>query len=253
MTTRSARYALALLGIVPWSRGIAQNLATAPDTIPGTVVSFTMAHVPAGKGAAAPFWIGQTEVTWDMFEVFVYRLDGATQPPGGVEAVSRPSKPYVIPGAQFGHQGFPALSMSYAGAEAFARWLSVKTGRRYRLPTEAEWEAACSAGAATTQATLGARAWYWDTAEDRTHRTGSAQQDGIGLYDMLGNVAEWVMGRDGVPVIKGGSFQDEAKDVDCAARRAQTPAWRASDPQLPKSKWWLPDAPFVGFRLVRDQ
>lgn len=250
MTSRSARYLIGLLGIVPWSRGIAQNLATVRDTIPGTVVSFTMVQV-AGRGLPGPLWVGQTEVTWDMFEVFVYRLD-TPSPAGPAEAVSRPSKPYVIPGSQFGHQGFPALAMSVAAAEAFAQWLSAKTGRSYRLPTEAEWEAICVLGDSSTQATLAARAWYWDTAEDRTHRTGTSQQDGIGLYDLLGNVAEWAMGRDGVPVIKGGSFQDEAKDVACASRRPQTPAWNASDPQLPKSKWWLPDAPFVGFRLVRD-
>jgi hypothetical protein len=69
---------------------------------------------------------------------------------------------------------------------------------------------------------------------------------------MLGNVAEWVRGADGRPVVKGGSYRDEAKEVHCGARQQQTPEWNANDPQFPKSRWWLLDAEFIGFRLVRE-
>jgi len=252
MSTSATWYAIGLLGLIPWNRGIAQNLATVPDTIPGTVVSFTMVRVPAGGGLARDLWVGQTEVTWDMFDVFVFRLDQQAPSSPAVEAIARPSKPYVIPGSQFGHQGWPALAMSHPNAEAFAAWLAARTGRRYRLPTEEEWEAICRRGDESAREAVARRAWYWDTAEDQTHRAGTSTPDGLGLFDMLGNVAEWAMGRDGVPVIKGGSFQDDAAEVHCGSRRPQTPAWNASDPQLPRSRWWLPDAPFVGFRLVRD-
>jgi formylglycine-generating enzyme required for sulfatase activity len=142
--------------------------------------------------------------------------------------------------------------MTYRGAEHFARWLSVKTGKKYRLPTEAEWEHACRADAPAPTADLKEHAWYWENSDDRTHAGGSRKANAFGLADLLGNVAEWVAGADGEPVAKGGSFQDEAEDVHCGARRKQTPAWNATDPQLPKSRWWLPDAPFVGFRLVRE-
>ena len=52
-------------------------------------------------------------------------------------------------------------------------------------------------------------------------------------------------------VIRGGSYEDEAKDLRSAARTASDPAWKQIDPQIPKSNWWFPDAPFIGVRLVR--
>jgi hypothetical protein len=69
---------------------------------------------------------------------------------------------------------------------------------------------------------------------------------------MQGNVAEWVTGRDGKPVTKGGSYLDGAEKLKVAAREPDNPAWNASDPQVPKSGWWLVDGPFVGFRVVRE-
>lgn len=233
------------------------------ETIPGTVVELEMIPVPAGRVevegpqgkrevAVGPLWMSKHEITWDAYDVYVYGLD--KQGGAGAEAadaVSRPSKPYVLPGESFGHQGNPALAMTHEGAERFAEWLSAKTGKRYRLATEAEWEYVCRAGSATTPP-LGEQAWHWDNASDRTHKVGSLAANPWGFHDLLGNVAEWVNGTDGVPVVKGGSFDSDAEDVHCGARRAQTPAWNATDPQLPKSRWWLPDAPFVGFRIVRQ-
>ena len=123
----------------------------------------------------------------------------------------------------------------------------------YRLPTEAEWEHACRAGAAEPAgAALAEHAWFWENSDARTHAPGTRRPNAFGARDMLGNVAEWVVGADGDPVVKGGSFDDDAEDVSCAARRKQTEAWNMTDPQLPKSRWWLADASFVGFRLVRE-
>ena len=220
------------------------------EAIPGTTVSFEMVPVPGPRA----LWMSRGEVTWDAYDVWVFGLDqgGQIGTGKGDDAVSRPSKPYLLPGESFGHQGRPALAMTYQGAEEFARWLSKKTGKNYRLPTEAEWEHACRAGSATPEANLAEHAWFWDNASDKTHAPGTRKPNAFGLSDMLGNVGEWVRGADGDPVVKGGSFQDEAADVHCGARKKQTPAWNATDPQLPKSRWWLPDAPFVGFRLVRE-
>jgi formylglycine-generating enzyme required for sulfatase activity len=234
------------------------------EVISGTTVGIEMVAVPAGRlkptgggeeVPVGPFWLSRTEVLWDAYDVWVFGMDqgGQVASGKGEDAVSRPSKPYLLPGQSFGHAGRPALAMTFHGAEQFARWLSEKTGRKYRLPTEAEWEHACRAGAAEPAGSaLAEVAWYWDNADEKTHAPATRKPNAFGIADMLGNVAEWVPGADGTPVVKGGSFDDEAEDVGCGARRKQTAAWNATDPQLPKSRWWLPDAPFVGFRLLRE-
>jgi hypothetical protein len=51
----------------------------------------------------------------------------------------------------------------------------------------------------------------------------------------------------------GGSYDSDAKEVHCGAKKTQTPDWNSTDPQNPKSKWWLSDGPFVGFRIVCEQ
>lgn len=217
-------------------------------------------HTQKREVRVGPFWIGKREVTWDEYDVWAFRLDLSEQERvQGVDAVSRPSKPYGAPDRGFGHQGYPAISMTYYAAEQYCRWLSAKTGKKYRLPTEAEWEYACRAGVLKSDgsssipvAELEKIAWFRDNADNKTHPVGQKQPNAWGLYDMLGNAAEWCTGLDGKPVVCGGSYKDSAEQVHPAARQTQTPAWNATDPQYPKSKWWLSDAPFVGFRIVLD-
>jgi formylglycine-generating enzyme required for sulfatase activity len=233
--------------------------------VAGTTVSFEVVAVPTGTsadGKSLPaFWISKTEITWDLYDVFVFGLDqpeGEQPAPGGADAVTRPSKPYLTMDRGFGHAGYPAISMSARGAQEFCVWLSGKTKKHYRLPTEAEWEYACWGGAAPTtafpfgddSATLGDYAWFKANSEAKTHAVGEKKANGWGLVDMLGNAAEWAIGRDGVAVTKGGSFRSEADMLRPGARVAAIAAWNATDPQIPKSKWWLADGPFVGFRVV---
>jgi len=247
-----------------------KTLAAYTETIPGTVVKFDMVPVPGGTYAITdpktgkpkqvtikPFYIGKTEVTWDEFDVFVHKLDAPdTQKTGGADAVSRPSKPYGAVDRGFGHKGYPAISMSYLSAQKYCEWLSAKTGKKYRLPTEAEWEYACRAGVLpagpiTDSELLDKLAWHWGNSDDKTHKVGTKQPNAWGIHDMLGNVAEWCQPMDDeVPVVRGGSFNDEPDKVHPAARKKYTPDWQMNDPQNPKSKWWLTDAPFVGFRVV---
>src|SRR5947209_6305302 len=101
--------------------------------------------------AVAPFWIGKTEVTWDEYDVWVYRLDvaAAAAAPGGgdsADATARPSRPYGAPDRGFGHHGYPALAMTYTAAQGYCAWLSARTGRHYGLPTDAQWTRALEAG-----------------------------------------------------------------------------------------------------------
>lgn len=233
------------------------------QTIPDTSVSFHMLPVPAGeiklpdpKNPDAqvtvkikPFYIGKTEVTWDEYDLFyIYKRDGSE---GEIDAESRPSRPYGTPDRGYGHEGYPVISISAHAAAKYCEWLSQKTGRKYRLPTEAEWQYACLAGQPAPEGdTLKEIAWFW---EESTHPAGKKKPNAWGIHDMLGNVGEWALDLQGKPVLCGGSFQDTARRVTPTARVYQTPEWQATDPQNPKGKWWLSDAPFAGFRVVCEQ
>lgn len=242
------------------------------ETIPGTLVTFEMIPVPAGSVTietpdgpqeveVGPFWIGKTEVAWDAYDVYVYGLDKENEGLSAeeIDAIARPSKPYVLPGEDFGHKGYPALSMTRRAAAAYGHWLSAKTDRTYRLPTRAEWKHACQLGMADAvergPEAIAEHAWIASNADGQTHPVGASTADALGLHDVLGNAAEFVADpnpdEDQLPFAWGGSYRTEASEVSCDARIQQTSAWKMSDPQLPKSKWWLSDAPFVGFRLVR--
>ena len=232
------------------------------ETIPGTVVSFEMVLVPGGtvtvdgkERTIAPFYLGRTEATWDVYDAFV--LDKPRE--GGTgDATARPSQPYGAPDYGWGHAGFPAISVTRQAAEAFCAWLSAKTGKKYRLPTEAEWvhTARLAAGGETlTPRRSHEIAWFRrsETSARRTQPVGTKHGDALGLRDLFGNAAEWVTTSDGALVLRGGSFRDAEEHVGPNARAAQDDSWNERDPQLPKSRWWLSDAPFAGFRLAADR
>ena len=204
---------------------------------------------------------------------------GDTSPYKGfeAEAVSRPTSPYVEMSFGMGKEGFPAISMTHFAAVNYCRWLTAKTGHFYRLPTEAEWEYACRAGTTTAYsfgdevANLDEYAWYFKNADSKYQKVATRKPNPWGLFDMHGNVAEWCL--DGYAadaysklpsespwlpgfgeyphVARGGSWDDEPELLRSAARRSSDASWKMRDPQLPKSKWYLTDAQFVGFRVVR--
>lgn len=233
---------------------------------------------PQRKVAVSPFWMGAYEVTYDEYDAFMQ--DEVLSQNSKVDAVTRPSQPYIDMTLGMGKSGgFPANSMQQYGAIMYCRWLYQKTGIFYRLPTEAEWEYACRAGATTIYPfgndakNLNKYAWYKENSNGKYQKVGQLQPNSWGLYDMLGNVAEWTLDQydpnyfstlgDAAadPLIKptsrhprtvrGGSFKDEAKELRSASRLESDPIWNRRDPQIPKSKWWNADAPFVGFRIVR--
>src|SRR2546428_473107 len=114
---------------------LAQN-APYRDSIPGTLVRFDMMPVPGDP----PFWIGKTEVTWDEYDVWAFRLDlTPRERSSGMDATARPSRPYGAPDRGFGHHGYPALALTYFAAPTYCARLSAKTRKKYPLPTHAEW------------------------------------------------------------------------------------------------------------------
>lgn len=240
-----------------------QEIAPPPtpysEAITGTLVTFEMVPVPAGTvtvdgrtETVDSFYIARTETTWDLYDVFALGLDRPADR-GGADAVARPSQPYGAPDYGWGHAGYPAISVTRAAAEAFCEWLSAKTGKRYRLPTDAEWAHAAALAAGPdplTAARLDALAWHRGNAGGTTHPAGRKAADALGLFDLFGNAGEWVTTSDGALVLRGGSFRDPPENVGPGARATQTEAWNERDPQLPKSRWWLSDAPFAGFRVA---
>jgi formylglycine-generating enzyme required for sulfatase activity len=230
------------------------------DSIPGTLVSFELVQidavpVAANDETARRLYVGRTEVTWDMYDVFMHRLDTARSK-SAADAMARPSQPYAVPDYEWGHSGYAAISITYHAARAFTEWLSAKTGHRYRLPTEFEWEyiaqrAAGGQGQLPPER-IDAVAWHARNSSRQAHGIASKKPDALGLHDFFGNVAEWVQSTPPELVTRGGSFRDDPATLGLRSRAVQNGAWTERDPHLPTSTWWLTDGPFVGFRIVRD-
>ncbi len=273
------------------------------ESIPESKLSFDLVPIAGGKfqmGSPAkekgrqkdegpqhevevhPFWMSKTEVTWDEYGVYTAEgnrllLKGVVNE--GPDAITYPTPPYADETFGYGKNKQPAIAMTQHAAMSYARWLSKKTGKTYRLPTEAEWEYACRAGTTTAYSfgnspkTLGTYAWFAGNAAKRPNVGGGKKPNAFGLFDMHGNLAEWVIdqydaeayakaapgvlpvtipGNRRYPhVARGGSWTDKDVSLRCAARRASNKEWSKQDPQNPQSIWWHTEATNVGFRLVR--
>lgn len=239
----------------------ASRVEVVQQKIPGSLVGFDMAKTPGGsvtvdgkKYDIKPLWVSTTEVTWDMYDIWLFRLDlTKEEQTDGTDAKSRPSKPYLPPDYGYGHKGFAAICITHNAANMFCAWLSKKTGRTYRLPTEAEWVYLAQAGSDKLPAKMTDVGWFADNADEKAHAVGKKLPNAWGLYDVFGNAAEWVNTTDGREIVCGGSFHDSAADVNFLTRQPYSIEWQERDPQIPKSKWWLSDADFPGFRLVCEE
>jgi formylglycine-generating enzyme required for sulfatase activity len=145
----------------------------------------------------------------------------------------------------------PMHSVTWEQATEYCRRLSELDGMAFRLPTEAEWEhAATGGGSPFLPGELEDVAWFAGNSNGAPQRVGTKVPGAWGLRDMLGNVQEWCVAQDGAGVTRGGSYRDGPEKVNTTHREPYNRAWNASDPQIPKSRWWLADGPFVGFRVV---
>jgi len=281
----------------------------------GTKLSFDMVLIPGGSfvmGSPAheagradnegpehkvrldPFYLCTTETTIELFLIYYEETRSAKKDfidmqeaskndeqkdEGGVDAITGPTPVYgdMTMGYSTRH---PAIGMSWHNAKTFCKWLSQRTGKKYRLPTEAEWEYAARAG--TTGAfgfgddanQMGDFAWYEGNSELGPQEVAKKKPNAWGLYDMLGNVREWVCDfyqpkayseasgqgpilnptgpKNGdVHVARGGCYKSPSVELRCAARVFEEEWWRWNDPQLPKSIWWLPQIDVIGFRVAR--
>ncbi len=281
------------------------------EEIGGTDVTFDMVPIPGGefmmgspedeedrnddegpqvKVRIEPFWMGKHEVTWDEYDIWSFNLDiqrreiaqlEPTELDVVADAVTRPTKPYTDMTFGMGHDDYPAICMTQLAAKMYCRWLSAKTGHYYRLPTEAEWEYACRAGTTTAYSfgddpgDLDDFGWHYDNADDQYQKVGQKKPNPWGLYDMHGNVSEWVLDQYipeqyskypkgqtvespvAVPttlyprIVRGGSWDDDPDGLRSSARFESSDEWKLQDPQIPKSIWYHTDAIHVGFRVIR--
>jgi formylglycine-generating enzyme required for sulfatase activity len=163
---------------------------------------------PQVKVKIEPFWMGATEVTWDLYMPFMVTPDARwkdgskkTLNPKDepVDATSSPTAPYTDMTFGMGQDGYPAISMTEHAANKFCQWLSAQTGHFYRLPTEAEWEYAARAGTTTAwsfgddASKIGDYAWYFENSDGKTQQVAQKKPNPWGLYDIHGNAAEWTL------------------------------------------------------------
>lgn len=261
---------------------VAYDMVSIPggDFLMGAAASDTAAgpdERPQHKVHVDAFWMQAHEVTWDEYRLFMFatQTGKVASSDALVDAISGPTRPYVEMSFGMGITGFPAISMTQHAANKYAEWLSAKTGEFYRLPTEAEWEYACRAGSAapyffgSDPSELPKYGWFLDNSGGKYQLVAKKQPNVWGLYDMAGNVMEWTLDQyapySATPQtnpwvkstqpypqsVRGGSWNDAAAALRCSARVASDAAWKQQDPQLPKSIWYMTDAQWLGFRLVR--
>ena len=217
------------------------------EHIPNSSVSFSMVAIPGGtfkmgsppeepfrktdEGPVreielSPFFMAEVEVTWDEYLAFYAQTaaEGRSTDSEGLrsreafetDAISGATPPYGQPDQGWGMGQRPAISFSYHAAETYCRWLSLVTGKTYRLPTEAEWEYACRAGTTTPYffagdpkkfektglkaklskndtTVINTYIIYRGNSPSKTQTPDKVKPNPFGLRNMLGNVAEFCL------------------------------------------------------------
>jgi formylglycine-generating enzyme required for sulfatase activity len=215
---------------------------TFDEKIPGTSVSFKMVAVPGGEFkmgtpesepfrkkdegpvinvAIDSFWMGEIEVSWSEYLAFFNATASqgrkeAVEAEEEVDGISGATPPWGAPDQGWGKGTRPAITMSYHGAETYCRWLSSVTGKKYRLPTEAEWEYAARGGKETPYffegspedyeskgiwsklfgvdtTVINSYVIYQENSPSKTQEPAMVIANQFGLKNMLGNVSEFCL------------------------------------------------------------
>lgn len=259
------------------------NIAVADDRLwrePITAMEFT--HLPGGcylMGATAAalgakpvhrvcvqgFWLARYETSNAQYQrcVAAGSCPEPEQRDSGINEHFRTGNEdhYEAMGEALTAGDHPVVGVSWVNAQTFAQWLSSQSGEKFRLPTEAEWEYACRAGSSKEPTESGGdadvTAWHKDNSQGRHHASGGKAPNGFGLYDMSGNVWEWVQDhfdsqaysqhaendplfvkKDFFHVTRGGSWSSAAIYLNCAYRGVGEERDRDDN---------------LGFRLVRTE
>lgn len=211
------------------------------ETVPGTAVSFNMVAIPAGQFKMGSqkktkytradelpvrdvqlnkFWMAETEVTWDAYLAFFAETASQGRKEAleelNVDGITGPTPPWGAPDQGWGKGQRPAITMSHHAAEVYCQWLSEKTGKHYRLPTEAEWEYAARCGTTgpyffggsvsqyannsifnkvfgPDTSIINSYVIYTENSPLMTQAPDKVKPNPFGLKNMLGNVAEFCL------------------------------------------------------------
>lgn len=248
-----------------------KEFANYTEYVPGTAVSFNMKAIPGGtfkmgspsneafrnedegpvrEVTLSPYYMAELEVTWEQFWAFYEETysEGRITPEQvyanntkavDVDGISGPTPPFGFPDQGWGGVERPAITMTHYSATVFCQWLSAKTGKKYRLPTEAEWEYAARGGTETPYffegspksfssygfwrrffapdtAVINSYVAYELNSGNKTKEPAKMGANPFGLKNMLGNVMEY------------------CSDYYAADAYAQTEA-KVTDPQGPST------------------
>ncbi|GAA4430123.1 formylglycine-generating enzyme family protein [Bremerella cremea] len=262
---------------------------------PRSEFGHTPAEWPEVEVRVAPFWIAETETTWGQYGAF-QDLERQFRDQGfdrdlleklSVQAITSPTMIYD-PSLVYVHgtdERLPATMLTNFAARQYTKWISRLTQHTYRLPSEAEWEYAAAAGAETAYhfgddpQQLADYGWFVDNSDESPHFVKQKKPNAFGLYDMHGNVWEWVLDQyssEGYqrlagqrptalqsvlwptqidPLMrKGGSWDDGAALCRLAAKLgSDDEGWKSEDPMFTLSPHWYTDYPgdCIGFRVMR--
>jgi len=211
------------------------------EKVPGTTVSFDMIAIPEGsfnmgspaneplrksdegpvhKVKISKFWMAKIEVSWSAYLAFFQSTGSQGRTEGQIitkkytDAITGPTPPWGAPDQGWGKGLKPAITMSWHAANTYCQWLSKVTGKKYRLPTEAEWEYACRGNTSTPYffdgdpkkftskgilkkifgrdtTNISARIVYTENSFSKTKDPSLMKENPFGLINMSGNVAEF--------------------------------------------------------------
>lgn len=275
------------------------------ETIPNSSVSFEMVAIPAGKftmGSAESepyrqsdegpqrevrlnaFWMGKAEVSWEEYDAYYAETHGEgrsedqtkkTKSVGQLDAITGPTPAYGNPDQGWGRGARPAITMTFYAAQKYCEWLSRKTGKKYRLPTEAEWEYAARAGTNGAYFFEGSpndyardrlrnRLFGVDTSRiapyvkyaanslGKTHPPSAVQTNPFGLINMLGNVrefcADWYSPNayaEGTLINPTGSSAGTERVIRGGSYKNEAAQIRAADRDHTRTEAWLKTDPQI--------